>query len=59
MNNRRKLVIALGSGVLATPFGSFAQQLPTEILRIGYPLIRHRPRTELVASVHAVMRVME
>jgi len=26
MNNRRKVVIALGAGALAAPFGSFAQQ---------------------------------
>jgi putative tryptophan/tyrosine transport system substrate-binding protein len=26
MNNRRKLVVALGAGALAAPFGSFAQQ---------------------------------
>jgi hypothetical protein len=26
MNNRRKLAIALGTGALAAPFGSFAQQ---------------------------------
>jgi hypothetical protein len=26
MNNRRKLVLALGAGALAAPFGSFAQQ---------------------------------
>jgi hypothetical protein len=26
VNNRRKLVIALGAGALAAPFGTFAQQ---------------------------------
>ena len=35
MNNRRKLIMALGACALATPFGSFAQQ-PTRIPRIGY-----------------------
>jgi putative ABC transport system substrate-binding protein len=34
MNNRRKLVIALGAGALATPFGSFAQQ--GKIWRVGF-----------------------
>jgi putative ABC transport system substrate-binding protein len=34
MNNRRKLVIALGAGALAAPFGSFAQQ-PGRIRRVG------------------------
>jgi len=35
MNNRRKLVIALGASALASPFGSFAQQ-PPKVWRIGY-----------------------
>jgi putative ABC transport system substrate-binding protein len=34
MNNRRKLVIALGAGALATPLASFGQQQP-KIFRIG------------------------
>jgi putative ABC transport system substrate-binding protein len=34
MNNRRKLVIALGAGALAAPFGSFAQQ-QGKVWRIG------------------------
>ena len=35
MNNRRKLVIALGASALAAPFTSFAQQ-PSKIGRIGF-----------------------
>ncbi len=35
MNNRRKLVIALGAGALAAPFGSLAQQ-QGKVWRIGY-----------------------
>jgi putative ABC transport system substrate-binding protein len=35
MNNRRKLVIALGAGVLAAPMGSFAQQ-QGKVWRIGF-----------------------
>lgn len=35
MNNRRKLIIALGAGALAAPFRSFAQQRG-KIYRIGY-----------------------
>jgi hypothetical protein len=35
MNNRRKLVIALGAGALAVPLGSFAQQA-VKIRRIGF-----------------------
>ncbi|MBI2318984.1 MAG: ABC transporter substrate-binding protein [Betaproteobacteria bacterium] len=33
---RRKLLLALGSGVLAAPFASFAQQPPAKIARIGF-----------------------
>lgn len=36
MNNRRKLVMALGVSALAAPFGSFAQQQPAKIPRIGF-----------------------
>ena len=35
MNTRRKLLIALGSGALATPFASFAQRAQAKISRIG------------------------
>ena len=35
MNTRRKLVIALGAGALAAPFGAFAQQ-QGKVWRIGY-----------------------
>jgi putative ABC transport system substrate-binding protein len=35
MNNRRKLLVVLGSGALSAPFTSFAQQ-PARIGRIGY-----------------------
>jgi len=35
MNNRRKLVIVLGAGALATPFASFAQQ-QGKVWRVGY-----------------------
>jgi hypothetical protein len=36
MNNRRKLVIALGAGALAAPLASFAQQPTTTMHRIGF-----------------------
>ena len=36
MNNRRKLVIALGAGALAVPLGCFAQQPAARVYRIGY-----------------------
>ena len=35
MNKRRKLLIALGAGALAAPFGSFAQQ-QGKVWRVGY-----------------------
>jgi putative ABC transport system substrate-binding protein len=34
MNNRRKLIIALGAGALTAPFGSFAQ--PGKVWRVGF-----------------------
>ena len=42
MNNRRKLVIALGAGALAAPFGSFAQQRG-KVWRVGFLAQRSRP----------------
>jgi putative ABC transport system substrate-binding protein len=36
MNNRRKLIVALGAGALAAPFASFAQQQPAKVARIGF-----------------------
>jgi putative ABC transport system substrate-binding protein len=35
MNNRRKLIVALGAGALTVPFGAFAQQ-PVKVWRVGY-----------------------
>jgi putative ABC transport system substrate-binding protein len=35
MNNRRKLLVALGSAALASPFASFAQQ-PGKVWRVGF-----------------------
>ena len=35
MNNRRKLIVALGTGAIAAPFASFAQQ-QSKIWRIGW-----------------------
>ena len=36
MNNRRKLMVALGAGALAAPFRSFAQQPAAKMHRIGF-----------------------
>ena len=35
MNNRRKLLVALGAGALVTPMGSLAQTQPAKVYRIG------------------------
>ncbi len=42
MNNRRKLVVALGAGALVAPFGSFAQQ-QGKVWRVGFLSQRNRP----------------
>ena len=36
MNNRRKLIVALGAGALTAPLASFAQQQPAKVARLGY-----------------------
>ena len=41
MNNRRKLVIALGAGALAAPFHSFAQQ-QGKVWRVGFLSLPNR-----------------
>lgn len=35
MNNRRRLIVALGAGALSAPFGAYTQQ-PTKVWRIGF-----------------------
>jgi putative ABC transport system substrate-binding protein len=42
MNNRRKLIVALGAGALAAPFASFAQQ-SGKVWRVGFLTARRRP----------------
>src|ERR1035437_1759583 len=42
MNNRRKLIVALGAGVFMVPFGTFAQQ-QGKVWRIGFLSPRSRP----------------
>jgi putative ABC transport system substrate-binding protein len=42
MNNRRKLVIALGAGALLVPLGAFAQQ-PGKVWRVGVLIQTSRP----------------
>ncbi len=43
MNNRRKLIVALGAGALTAPFGAYAQQQPQKIARIGFLSGRSTP----------------
>ena len=42
MDIRRRLIIAIGAGVLAAPFGSFAQQ-QGKVWRVGFLSLRSRP----------------
>lgn len=42
MSNRRKLIIALGAGALAAPFGSLAQQ-QGKIWRVGFLALPGQP----------------
>ena len=42
MNKRRKLIVALGAGALAAPFGSFAQQ-QGKVWRVGFLTAASRP----------------
>lgn len=48
MNNRRKLVIALGAGAISVPFSSYAQQ-QLKVWRVGYLAQR---RMEYIGSVY-------
>jgi hypothetical protein len=45
MNDRRKLLIALGTTALAAPFGSFAQQ-PGKVWRVGLLYVLSRQSSE-------------
>src|SRR6187549_154904 len=42
MNNRRKLLVALGASVIAAPLASFAQQ-QGRVWRVGVLSLRRRP----------------
>jgi putative ABC transport system substrate-binding protein len=42
MNNRRKLIVALGAGALTAPLGSYAQPA-TKVRRVGFLSARSRP----------------
>jgi putative ABC transport system substrate-binding protein len=51
MNNRRKLLVALGAGVIAMPLGSFAQQ-PGQIPRLGFLAISGGSRDSFLRGMH-------
>ena len=55
MNNRRKLLFALGAGALAAPLGAFAQQ-PGKVWRIGFLHSESVARTKAVGAFRAGMR---
>jgi putative ABC transport system substrate-binding protein len=57
MNNRRKLVIALGAGVLAGPLVSFAQQ-QGKVWHIGYLATRSRPASIDAEAFGALVRAL-
>ena len=55
MNNRRKLIVALGAGALAAPLRSFAQQ-QNKVWRIGY--LSPRSRVDLLFLDRAFVQGM-
>ena len=57
MNNRRRLLIALGAGEMARPFASFAQQ-QGKIWRVGFLATRARPLSLDTDYVGAFLRGM-
>ena len=56
MNNRRKLVVALGAGALAAPSGSFAQA-QGKVWRIGFLMPTSGPN-EMVDAFRAQLRTL-
>jgi len=57
MNNRRKLLLALGAGALAAPFASLAQQ-PNKVWRVGFLALRSPTAWNPNASYDAFMQGM-
>ena len=54
MNNRRKLIVALGAGALATPFASFAQQ--GRVWRVGLLTLSSRLDSDPAGAFPQAMR---
>jgi putative ABC transport system substrate-binding protein len=57
MNNRRKLLIVLGTGALAAPFGSFAQQ-QGKVWRVGFLAMRSPTASNPVNTYGAFVQGM-
>src|SRR6188508_2711354 len=57
MNNRRKLLVALGASGIAAPLGSFAQQ-QGKVWRVGFLATRARPMSLDTDYVGAFLRGM-
>ena len=57
MNNRRKLIIALGAGALTAPFSSLAQQ-QGKVWRIGFFYFGSRPSSLTTGRYHAFVQGM-
>lgn len=57
MNNRRKLIIALGAGALAAPLASFSQQ-QGKVWRIGYLFMGSRPASLDTGNIGTFRRGM-
>jgi hypothetical protein len=57
MNNRRKLIVALGAGALAAPFDSFAQQ-QGKVWRVGFLSQRSRPVSPASDVYSAFLRAL-
>ncbi len=57
MNNRRKLVIALGVSALAVPLHAFSQQQPGKVWRIGFLGVGSAgPYAERIEALRAGLR---
>src|SRR5258705_12070385 len=57
MNNRRKLLLALGAGALAAPLACFAQQ-PGKVWRVGFLALRSPTASNPIASYDAFTQGM-
>jgi putative ABC transport system substrate-binding protein len=56
MNQRRKLIVALGAGALAAPFGAFAQQSSAAMPRIGFLSLDSPDANSTLAGFREAMR---